>query len=88
MYMAMAGGSASINAHYGRSKSKTEGSETSQSDAFEFCYEQEEKITVPPMCHVRAKITTYSMKYEQGYTLKFNLPSTVNLTVTYKTRCQ
>ena len=59
-----------------------------QGDDFHFDYEQEEKVTVPPMSHVRAKITTYLMKTNQGYTLKFSLPSNLYLFVIYKTRCQ
>ena len=88
MGLAMVGGSGNISANYGRSKSKTEGSETTESKAFEFCYEQEENIKVPPRCRVEAKITTYSMKYEQGYTLKFSLPTSHIFSIAYKTMCQ
>ena len=88
MGLAMVGGSASIGANYNKQKTTTTESETSQQDTFEFCYEQEEKIFVPPMSHVKAKITTYSMKYEQGYILKFSLPSSLRISVCYKTQCQ
>ena len=37
------------------------------------------------MCHIKAKITTYT---EQGYTLKFSLPSSYTLSVAFKTACQ
>ena len=40
------------------------------------------------MSHVKAKITTYSMKYEQGYVVKFSLPSSLRISVAYKTQCQ
>ena len=38
--------------------------------------------------HVKARITSYTMKYEQRYTLKFSIPSSLNIPVTYRTRCQ
>ena len=37
------------------------------------------------MCPVKAKITTYT---EQGYTLKFSLPSSYTLSVAFKIACQ
>ncbi len=74
MGLAMVGGSASVSGNYGKHKSTTNEKEETQNDMFGFSYEQQEKIMVPPMSHVKAKITTYSMKYEQGYTIKFSLP--------------
>ena len=88
MGLAMAGGSASVSANYGRQKSTTTGEEQSEDSSFTFSYEQEEKISVPPGTQVKARITTYSVKYEQKYTLKFSISSTLNLPVIYRTRCQ
>ena len=88
MSIATAGGSASLTANYGKQKSTTTEEETTKGASFEYCYEQEEKIKIPPMTQVKAKIITYSMNYEQGYTLKCSLPSTLSIQVWYKTKCQ
>jgi len=45
-------------------------------------------MLVPPRSHVKAKITTYAMKYERSYVLRFTILSSVRIPVTYKTRCQ
>ena len=88
MGLAMGGGSASISANYGRNKSTTTGKEESEDNCFTISYEQEEKISVAPGTRVKAQITSYRMKYEQRYTLKFSIPSSFNIPVTYRTRCQ
>lgn len=88
MNLAMAGGSASLNANYSRSKSTTSESEETSSDSFEFSYEQEEKILVPPMSKVKAKITSYSVKFDQAYVLKFTIAASHTIHVLYQTRCQ
>lgn len=85
---AMAGGNVGISANYGRQKSETHQTSQTMGSDFTSSYEQEEKIRVPPMSRVIAKITTYSMKYERGYTLRLSIPSTVRFPVVYKTRCQ
>ena len=88
MGLAMGGGSASISANYGRHKSTTTSKEESEDNCFTISYEQEEKISVAPGTRVKARITSYTMKYEQRYTLKFSIPSSLNIPVTYRTRCQ
>lgn len=86
--LAVAGGSLGITGHYNKSKSKTEGTELSSEEGFSFSYNQEEKICVPPGTHVEATITTYSMKYEMDYTLKFNVKRSAFIPVLYQTNCQ
>ena len=80
MRLVIAGGSVTVSVNPRRGY--TEGHD------FDFSFSQEEKISVPPMSKVKAKITTYLEKYEQGYTLRFSLPSSLMLPVTYKTQCQ
>ena len=84
--LSMVGISAGISGNYGKQKSTTTEKEKSESESSEYCYEQEEKIVVPAMTKVNARITTYAMKYEQGYTLKLSLPKKFTLRVLYKTR--
>ena len=88
MGFAMGGANASISAKYGRHKSTTSGKEESEDNSFTISYEQEEKISVAPGTRVKAQITSYSVRYEQRYTLKLSIPSSLSLPVTYKTRCQ
>ena len=88
MGLAMAGGSVGLNANYSKHKATTTGNETSADKTLSFRYSQEEKISVSPGTRVKARITTYSMKYEQQYTLKFSIDSSVNIPIAYKTRCQ
>ena len=88
MGLAMGGGSVGINANYGRQKSTTTGSEQLADTSLSFSYSQEEKISVSPGTRVKAKITTYTVKYEQRYVLKFAIDSNLNVPLTYKTRCQ
>ena len=88
MGIAMVGGNASINANYGRHKSTTTGKEESEDNSFTISYEQQEKISVAPGTRVKARITSYSVKYEQRYTLKLSIPRSLNIPVTYRTRCQ
>ena len=87
MGLATAGVSGSIGGSYGRQKSTTSENEQSQAHGFEIGYEQEEKIYVQPHTKVKATITTYAMKYEQGYTIKLGLPKDVTLNLMYKNRC-
>ncbi len=56
--------------------------------AIAFNYEQEEKITVPPGKRVKAKITSYSVRYDMNYTLKFSVYRNVTVPVSYRTKCQ
>ena len=86
MGVAMAGGNASFGASYGKQKSTTTESEQNEARGTEFSYEQEEKILVQPMTKVTALITTYAMKYEQGYTIKISLPKDFSLSDMYKNR--
>ena len=86
--VAMGGGSAGISANYGRNKSTTTGKEESEDSCFTISYEQEEKISVAPGTRVKVRITSYGIKYEQRYTLKLSIPSSINIPVTYRTRCQ
>jgi len=88
MGLSVVGGSASISGNYGRSTSKTTENGTTEGSAFEVSYVQEEKMLVPPMSKIIAKITTFSMKYEQGFVIKFSIPASVRVPVLYKTRCQ
>ena len=88
MGLSMVGGNASISANYGRHKSKTTSQEESEDNCFTISYEQEEKISVPPGTRVKATITSYSVKYEQRYTIKLSILGSLNLPVTYRTRCQ
>ena len=86
MGLATVGGSASFGGNYGKSKSTTTENEETEALTSEFCYEQEEKIVVPARSKVCAKITSYVMKYEQGYKLKLSLPKSLSLNVLYKNR--
>ncbi len=54
---------------------------------FNFSYEQEERIKVPPLSHMKATMTSYIIKYEQEYTLRFCIPSAYEFPVMYKNIC-
>lgn len=86
--MATAGVSGGIGANYGWNKSTTSGGEQSEDNTTSISYEQEERIKVPPGTRVKARITSYKVKYEQQYTIKVGINSNFNIPVTYKTRCQ
>ncbi len=88
MGAAVAGGSVGISGHYDKSKSTTEGAQKSSTEVFEYSYNQEEKIVVPPETHVKATITTYQMKYEMKYTMKLSVERNAYLQMVYKTTCQ
>ena len=88
MGVAMAGGSFGVKADYHKHKSETAGKSETTGSNFTFGYTQEEKIKVPPMTKIKAKITTYSMKYEQRYTLRLSLPTDLTIPLLYKTKCQ
>ena len=53
-----------------------------------FNYSNEEVITVPPKSRVRAKVVPHLVTYNQGYVIKFMIPSSVSIPVHYKTRFQ
>ena len=88
MGLAVAGGSLGISGHYNKVKSTTEGTEMSSEQGYSFSYHQEEKITVPAGKCVKAKITTYRMKYEMEYTLKFSVRRDATIPLWYRTNCQ
>ena len=79
---------AGVSAHFNMSKSTTEGTEVSDQKGFTFSYVQEEKIKIPPGKSANVKITTYSMKYEMNYTLKFSVKKTASIPVRYRTGWQ
>lgn len=88
MALGMAGGSFGISGHLDKSKSETEETQQSNTEEFSFSYHQEEKIKVPAGKRAKAKITTYSMKYESQYTLKFSTSRDTTIPLWYKTKCQ
>ena len=88
MGAAVAGGSIGISGHYDKSKSTTEETEKSSTKGYEYSYNQEEKIVVPPRTRVTATITTYRMKYEIKYTMKLSVDRNAFLQMVYKTPCQ
>ncbi len=88
MGAAVAGGSIGISGHYDKSKSTTEETEKSSTEDSEYSYNQKEKIVVPPGTCVKARITTYRMKYEMKYTVKLSADRNAFLQVVYKTPCQ
>ncbi len=81
MNLSVSGGTALYN------KSVTEEAKI-LSVATAFNYEQEEKITVPPGKRVKAKITSYSVRYDMNYTLKFSVYRNVTVPVSYKKKSQ
>lgn len=88
MGMGMAGLTAGISGKYGKSKSTTSGSETSTDREVRLSYEQEERIKVPPLSHVKVKITSYQARYEQPYIITLGVDSSYSIPLVYKTRCQ
>ena len=86
--LATVGGSIGVSAKYNKSKSTTTGNELSNQVGTSFSYNQEENISVPPGKRVKAKITTYSMKYEVNYTLKLSVRKHTSIPVSFKTRCE
>ena len=81
--LAAVGGSLGV-----REGDKATGQHHSMKASFDFQYQQEEKISVPPRTKVKAKITTSTIKYEMGYTLEVKIPSSRFVMVTYRTSCQ
>ena len=71
-----------------KSKSKTEETEKTSQEVYSFSYHQEEKIVVPAGKCVKAKITTYRMKYDSDYTLKFSINRDATIPLCYRTTCQ
>ncbi len=88
MGLAVAGGSLGVNAAYNKKSSKTEATEFSNVRGLHFSYAQEEKMIVPAGKYVKAMITTYSMKYEMNYTLRFSIGRNIFIPLWYRTRCQ
>ena len=86
--LATVGGSIGVSAKYNKSESMTTENELSNQVGVSFSYNQEEKMSVLPGKHVKAKITTYSMKYEINYTLKLSVKKHTSIPVSFKTRCQ
>ena len=87
MGVAMGGAGVSIGGRYGKVKTSTTVNEQNLAQGFEIGYEQEEKICVQPHTKVKATITTYAMKYKQGYTIKLTIPKDVTLDLVYRNRC-
>ncbi len=87
IYLAIAGGSTGINVNYNYSNQADAVSKVEMHN-LGFNYTHEEKISVPPMSRVKAKITSHSVQYEQGYVILFTLPASLMIPVTYRTRCQ
>lgn len=73
-----------LGASYSRSKEKKTEEETSEEDEFVFAYNQEEKVTIPPGKKAKVKVITSTVKYQQGYTLKFSISSYYTIPVRYK----
>ena len=86
--MAMGGVTGGMSAGYGRNKSSTAGAEQLLDSTTSITYEQEERMRVPPGTRVRAIITSFKVKYEQQYTIKFGVNSWISVPIKYKTRCQ
>lgn len=84
MAIAVNGGSISIHSRYGKKSATTE----EKGVDYTLGYKQQEKILVPPKTRVQARVTSYSIKYKQGYVLRFSTPSTGGVPVSYLTRCQ
>ena len=80
--LAVGGESTLINAFFNRA-----GNKTSINDDV-FTYYQEEKIKVPPGHSVTTKITTYSTRYDQDYTLKFSVPRDLYVPLVYRNSFQ
>ena len=53
----------------------------------EFQYEQGEKIVIPPRTRVKASVTSYTIKYEQAYTLRFSISHNIGVPFKYKCCC-
>ena len=77
-----------VKATYKKSKSKTEQTEQTSQEVYSFSYNQDEKIAVPPGMCVKAKITTYRMKYDMDYTLKFSINRDATIPLCYRNTCQ
>ena len=88
MGLSIAGGSLGVSTGLTKKKSETKETETSNTSATNFSYEQEETMMVPARTHVKAIITTYSMKYEMNYNLRFSIKRNSFVPLSYKTRCQ
>ena len=85
IHLAIAGGSTTISVNYNNpSKAIAKAREHN----LDFDYIHEEKISVPPKSRVKARITSHSVNYEQKYAILFKIPSSVQIPVTFRTRCQ
>ena len=81
IHLAIAGGSTNIHA------CKQNLVTLEEEHKFDYGYSHEEKILVPPKSHVKARITSYSVNYQQGFTILFSIPASVMIPVSYRTRC-
>ena len=82
MGLSMSGGSAMVGGMYSKYQSRAEDFNAD----FHFSYRQEEKVNIPPLSRVKVKITSYAIKYEQSYTLRFSIPASYLIEVKYQTR--
>ena len=62
---------------------QVEGQDNAINPQLGFQYFQKEKVTIPPGTKVTAKITTSTVKVEQGYTLQFFIASRRTVTISY-----
>ena len=85
IHLAITGGSTTIGVRDSRVDNIIT---TREEQSFGFNYAHKEKIVVPPMTQVRAKVISHSVNYEQGYTILFSLPAHVWIPVTYRTSFQ
>lgn len=84
MGLAVSGGSL----HIAGTLDNTRSADHSDEVRYECSYQLEEKVTVPPGKHVRVKITSYAIKYEVDYTLKFSVCRDATIPLLYRTNCQ
>ena len=81
MRLAITGGNTRINI---TGNMETE----SLSQNFAFSYANEENVSVPPMSRVKAKIASHSVTFQQGYVVKFMIPSSMSIPVSFRTSFQ
>ena len=81
IHLAIVGGSTTINT------SSNNPITAREKHDFDFSYFHEEKILVPPQSRVKARITSYSVNYEQGYAILFSIPASVVIPVSYRKKC-
>ncbi len=79
--LAVGGGSTAIRGNHNDGEIAGYTSQT----GFDFSYNEEEKLHVPPGKSVKA---TYSIKYEVNYVLRFSIPRDTTIPLLYLTKCQ